>query len=125
MLPMNQRPRAVIRDGTGTIVPPERWSDEQRRQARASIADQFRHGIQRETLEEFRDELAARWSYVESWEEEQAVREWILRQLDGLIQLNQTPHPSHSGQTSDNPIGPGTPQFLDSAAARKRPDGTR
>ncbi|MBT2548044.1 hypothetical protein [Arthrobacter sp. ISL-65] len=110
---MNQRPRAVIRDEAGFIVPRERWNDEQRRQAHAAIIEQFRHGIQRHTLEEVREEMAARWSYVESWEEEQAVREWIISQLDGLIELNKT--------GGANPAaGPGSPQFLEPIAARNR-----
>ncbi|MET3923433.1 hypothetical protein ABIB26_004399 [Arthrobacter sp. UYEF20] len=110
---MNQRPRAVIRDESGSIVPSERWNDEQRREARASIIDQFRHGIQRHTLEEVRNEMAARWTYVESWEEEQAVREWILSQLDGLIELDKT------GQVNHQATETGAPQFLDPIAARK------
>lgn len=113
MLPMNQRPRAVIRDESGSIVPPERWNDEPHREARASIIDQFRRGIQRHTLDEVRDEMAARWTYVESWEEEQAVREWILSQLDGLIELDTT------GQVDHQATETGAPQFLDPTAARR------
>ncbi|MGY4541279.1 hypothetical protein ACVWY0_001188 [Arthrobacter sp. UYNi723] len=107
MLPMNQRPCAVIRDESGSIVPPERWNLEQRREARASIVDQFRHGFQRETL--VRDEMAARWSYVESWEEEQAVREWILRQIEGLIQLGKTGRTNNGGDANHNATGTGAP----------------
>jgi hypothetical protein len=118
MLPMNQRPRPVIRDESGIIVPPERWNDEQHRQARESIIDQFRHGVQRHTLEEVRHEMAARWSYVESWEEEQAVREWILSQLDGLIEAGNT------GGTGHDPDVPESPQILEPIAATgtKPPD---
>ncbi|WP_427136653.1 hypothetical protein [Pseudarthrobacter sp. S9] len=118
MLPMNQRPSAVVRDESGVVVPSERWSDEQRRQARESITDQFRRGAQRQTLPELRDEIAGRWKYVESWEEEQAVREWILRQIDGLIDLNK------NGPASQNAAGSGTPQFLDPIAARNMQAGT-
>jgi hypothetical protein len=50
----------VIRDESGSAVPPERWNEEQRREARASIIDQYRHDFQRSTLEEVRDEMAAR-----------------------------------------------------------------
>lgn len=113
VLPMNQRPSAVIRDVSGAIVPTERWDPDQRRQARESIIGQFRGGFQRGTLEEVRDEMAARWSYVQSWEEEQAVREWILRQLDGLIQRGRT------GQANHNAAGTGAGQFPDPFAARK------
>ncbi|MBT2548056.1 hypothetical protein [Arthrobacter sp. ISL-65] len=112
---MNQRPRAVIRDESGIVVPPERWNDEQRRQARASIIDQFRRGFQRHTLEEVRHEMAARWSYVESWEEEKAVREWILSQLDGLIGGG-----NKAGGAGPDAAGPGSPEFLDPIAARDR-----
>ncbi|MET4097293.1 hypothetical protein ABIB51_004249 [Arthrobacter sp. UYCu712] len=119
VLPMNQRPRAVIRDESGSIVPPEQWNDEQRRQARESITDQFRRGVQRQTLPELRDEISARWTYVESWEEEQAVREWILHQIDGLIN-----HNNNTGPAGQNPTGSGTPQFLDPIAARNMQAGT-
>lgn len=103
MLPMNQRPSAVIRDESGFVVPSERWSDEQCREARASIVDQFRHGIQRHTLEEIRDEMAARRKYVEPWEEEQAVREWIQSQLDGLMELDTTGQINHQATETGRP----------------------
>jgi hypothetical protein len=41
------------------------------------------------------------------------VREWILRQLDGLFEHSTT------GQANHNATGTGAPQFLDPIAARK------
>lgn len=68
VLPLNQCPRAIVRDESGIIVPPEHWNDEQRRrQARASIIDQFRHGFQRQTLDEVRQNVQRCWNSCGYW----------------------------------------------------------
>jgi hypothetical protein len=71
-------------------VPPERWTDEQRRQYFRQKTEQFGAGEQLATIQEIRDEAKLRFSYIDSWEENHAVQGWLLRQLDGIIAANPT-----------------------------------
>lgn len=79
------RPRIVVTDDNGDAVPPERWTDEQRLQYFRQKTEQFGAGEQLATIQEIRDEATLRFSCIESWEENQAVQGWLLRQLDGII----------------------------------------
>lgn len=78
-------PQAEVRDERGWIVDPGVWTHEQRMQWREAITEQFREGEQQPTLQVVRDELAARMLWVEDWEYHNALKDWTLRQLDGLI----------------------------------------
>lgn len=80
-------PQAVVRDEAGFVVPPELWTDE-RSQRRNAITEQFREGEQLPTLAEVREEMAARWAWVDDWDHERAFKEWTLRQIDGLLLRN-------------------------------------
>lgn len=81
----NRMPHADVRDERGWIIEPELWTNEQRTQWRADITEQYREGEQLSNLEAVRDELAIRMSWVEDWGHHHALREWTLRQMDGLI----------------------------------------
>ena len=81
----SQMPHAEVRDERGWIVEPELWTHEQLLQWRSDITEQFRDDEQLLNLQAVRDELAIRMSWVEDWYHHHALREWTLRQMDGLI----------------------------------------
>lgn len=94
-------PQAEVRDETGYVVPPERWTDEQRRQWSEAITRQFGEGEQLPTIEAFRNELAVRWLYADEWQHIRALREWTFRQLDGLVPEKQEPRTQENYQSRE------------------------
>lgn len=78
-------PHSEVRDERGWVVDPGDWTDEQRAQWRVAITAQFREGEQLPDLQAVRDELAIRMKWVEDWDHHKALKDWTLRQMDGLI----------------------------------------